>query len=290
MSDSRRHFLKTAALGVGAATVSTQMSGCALLKEFLAAAFKQPKVKIVKMDILSMALDTVKTEFTANITNPNPFGVSLAGFGYGLAIEGARFASGDQRKGVDIKAQGKSLTKFPVDIALGKTADAILAMLEKDKVRYDIDTQWRFQIPKVKRQIELPATFGGELPMPKIPQFSVSKFEVSNIDVLGGRVGFRMQSRVRNTNAFDIPIDSFAFDVKLNNRSVLNNKRVSGLALPKGKTKTVPLEFSVGLLDLGVTAAEIVQNPRVNWGLRTDLKSGALTLPFNNTGTLRLSA
>jgi LEA14-like dessication related protein len=280
----RDFFMSSAAAGLTLGPAS----GCALLQDLFNAAFKRPSVRVLRMKILDMKLDTVRTQFDTEIRNPNPFGVSLAGLAYGFSIEGNRFASGDVRKRINVKANGRSRTNFPVDVALGRTANAILAMLEKNEVGYKLDSEWRFKIPQIRRPIAIPVNFGGRLPMPKIPQLNVTSLQFTNVSLSG--LGVRVNTRVRNTNTFQLPIDGLDFDVKLNNRSVLRNKRVSGLRLDPGKTRSIPFDFEVGLVDLGLSAASIAQQPNLRWQVDAGVRSGVLNMPFSQNGTVRLRA
>jgi len=278
----RRDFV----FGAAAAGALLPTAGCATLLELLEGAFKRPDVNILSMNVLGMTLDTVKTEFKARVSNPNPFGLSLAGLKYAVKVDGRQVLDGNARNKLELKANGASTTTFPVNITLGKSAEVLLSLLQKNSLPYDLNSAFTFAIPQVNRNVTIPVAFGGVLPVPKLPLVTIKEFKFTNVSPAG--IGVRVVSSVKNTNKFEIPVDGFHFDVKLNNRNVLQNRAVRGLRVAAGKTKNVPLEFNVSPLDLGINAVEILQRPRINWAIDAGLKSGVLDMPFKKTGALRL--
>jgi LEA14-like dessication related protein len=280
----RRDVLKT----IGLASVALPSSGCATLLNLLRQVLQEPTVEITKMTLKDVSLTSITSQFVAKITNPNPFGFALDGLDYALSIGGARFASGNAPGGVKLKAEGSATTTFDVAFDLGKTASAILDLLNKKVVDYTIDTTFHFKAPKPAPQqsFAIPTSFSGSMPMPVVPQIEIKSFDVRNISLSG--VTFRVLSAVKNTNDFPIPIDQLGFDVKLGGRRVLSNKTVDGMNLGANKSSNVPVDFEVGLSALGLTALEIAQHPKLRWEVVSKLSSGKLAVPFTAKGDVKL--
>jgi LEA14-like dessication related protein len=290
MDMKRRDLLKI----MGTAGVLVPSTGCATLLNLLKQVMNEPTVEITKMSLKDVSLSSITTEFSALITNPNPFGFDLEGLDYALSIQGARFASGKTPGGVKLKPEGKATTKFEVGFDLGKTASAILDLIGKKVVDYTVDTTFHFQVPKIDQRVKvpqqsfaIPASYSGSLPMPAIPAFTVKNFDVQSISLSG--VKFRVTSNVMNPNSFSIPIDAFEFDVKLGGRNVLSNKTVDGLNLAAKKASNVGFDFNVSLVDIGITAVELAQRPNLKWEVASKIASGKLDLPFTNKGTVKLA-
>ena len=279
----RREFV----FGAAATAALWPTAGCATLLELLDGALQRPKIKILNMKILDTSLEKVKTQFNAQITNPNPFGLSLAGLKYAIDVDGREMVEGNAQYKIQLKAIGSSKTLFPVNFAFANTAKTLLSLLQKNTVDYKLNSSFSFQIPQLNRTVAVPVSFGGNLPVPSLPKISVSSFDFTKVSARG--IGVKILTRVTNNNAFSIPVDNLSFNVKLNQRSVLQNRAVNGLRVASGKTQSVPLEFSVNPLDIGLSALEILQRPQIKWGVDADLKSGLLKLPFAKSGALRLS-
>lgn len=277
----RRELLRTAAVLAAAAPAT----GCQTLLNLIRAGIRDPQVRITKMTLEDIALDRVTMLFDTVLKNPNPFGLRLAGLGYALKIDGDQLAKGDMKEGLSIKANGSSKLRFPLELTLGSTSRAIQSLLTKSEVGYGVDTVFRFAFQNQK--LAVPVTYEGTMPVPKIPLVEVRN--VGFTAVGPGGIGMRVLTRVRNMNSFALAIDAFRFKVELNGRSVLRNETVSGVRLASGQTRDVPIDFTFGLVDAGLSLASLAQRPTLQWKVATHLESGILKLPFEAGGRVRLA-
>jgi LEA14-like dessication related protein len=282
----RRELLRNGALVL----VAVPTSGCASLLQLIRSGIRDPEVRITKMKLADVALDTVKMIFTTEIKNPNPIGFSLAGLGYSLSVEGDRLARGNVDKGLKLKANGSSTMKFPVEFALGNTSKAILKLLELDEAAYAIDTKWKFGWKGAQGikggSVTIPVAFDGMFPVPKLPLVEVRSFEFTSIGP--GGLGISVTSKVKNPNRFTLPIDDFDFKVKLNGNTVLKNELIDGANIKAGKSKNVTVDFTVGLIEAGLTLASLATRPTLKWAVTTKVKAGILSAPFKHKGSVKL--
>lgn len=278
--------LKLGAVGL----VTVPSAGCATLLNLLRNGIRDPGIRITKMELKDVVLDRVTMLFHTELQNPNPIGFTLAGLGYGLEVEGDQLARGSVDEELTLKAKGTSRLKFPVEFALGKTATAILKLLELDEARYAIDTEWKLGFKGTKEfkggTLAIPVRHDGRFPVPKLPDVQIASVKFTSIGP--GGLGMRVSSRVKNPNRFALPVDDFRFKVKLNGNTVLSNKRISGANISAGRTKSVGLDFTFGLVEAGLTLASLVQKPTLDWIVETKVKSGKLVMPFDNNGRVRL--
>jgi LEA14-like dessication related protein len=268
----------------GAVAVASSASGCATLLDLLQGALKTPDVAIKGMKITKMSLSSVATRFDAEINNPNPFGIRLDGLDWGLKLGGKSFVDGLLPKGLELKARGKSDTQLDIAFDLGKTAQAILDLIESKIIDYEIETKSHFRVRTLK--LDVPANFKGKMPLPDVPNVQVKSFDLKNASASG--LNFRMLSRVSNPNSFELPIDGLSFDVKLGGRSVLLNKLVRGVRVAAKQTEEIPIDFQVELVQLGMSLIELASSPKVKWEVASEVMSGPLKLPFNQAGVLAL--
>ncbi len=278
----RRTLLRNSAVLLAAAP----LGGCQTLLNLLRTGLREPDVRITKMEMKEATLDRVTMMFHTAITNPNPIGLQLAGLGYALRVEGDQLARGNVDEDMKLKAKGKSTLRFPVEFALGETSRAILKLLKLSEADYGIDTAFKFRVPELGK-VSVPVTFEGKFPVPKIPRFDVRNVRFTSIGP--GGLGMRVTTSVKNTNRFDLPLDGFKFNFKLNGRSVLKNEAVAGMRLRAGQTRDIPLDFTFGLLDAGLTLASLASEPTLRWALDAKLDAGILNLPFDASGKIKLT-
>jgi LEA14-like dessication related protein len=277
----RRELLRTAAVLAAAAPAA----GCQTLLNLIRAGIRDPEVRITRMSLEDVQLDRVRMLFDTVLKNPNPFGLNLAGLGYAISIEGDELAKGNMNQGLNLKANGSSSMRFPVELTLGSTSKAILSLLTKNEVGYGIKSAFQFAFQGEK--LTVPVNFTGRFPVPKLPLVDVR--DVAFTAVGPGGIGMRVLTRMRNTNPFELPIDAFRFKIELNGRSVLRNEIVNAVRLASGQTRDVPLDFTFSLVDAGLSLASLAQRPTLQWKVLTNLESGILKVPFEAGGRVRLA-
>lgn len=278
----RRTLLRNAGLLAAAAP----LSGCQTLLNLIRTGLREPEVAITKMELKDVALDRVTMLFHTTLTNPNPVGLQLAGLGYALRVEGDQLARGDVDEDMKLRARGKSSLRFPVEFNLGKTSSAIMRLLKLDEADYGIDAAFRFRLPEIGK-LEVPVSFDGKFPVPKLPDVQVRNVRFTSIGP--GGLGMRLTTTVKNVNRFALPLDGFQFNFKLNGRTVLRNERVSGLTLKARQTRDIPLDFTFGLMEAGLTVASLASEPSLRWQVDGKLDAGVLDLPFDASGKIRLA-
>ncbi len=281
----RRELLRLAA-GVAAAGVVVPASGCATLCDLLGNFIKAPDLRIKKMDITKMTLTSISTKFLVDLINPNPFGFRLDGLDYLLRLDGMEVSKGRAPKGITLKPRGKAATELDLDFDLGRTTAAVLKLIEHRSIAYELQTVGKFF--GKQGGLDVPASFKGNMPMPIIPKLGIKSFAPTSAGP--GGIGFKVVAEVENTNGFDIPIDGFGFDVKLDGRRVLSNKSIKGVTLKSKKTSTVPFQFDVGLVEVGLSLAELASGRRLAYEVGSELKAGFLKLPFTHKGSVRVSS
>jgi LEA14-like dessication related protein len=266
---NRRHLLRASALGLVVVPPVATSTGCAALWEFLNQFIDAPRLAIRKMDITKMTMSSMKVKFFADIVNPNPFGFKLFGLDYLLKASGNQLAKGTAPQGIDLRPGGRAKTEFDLDFNLGRTAEAVLELVTKKVVPYELEAVGKFL--SKEGGVDVPVGFAGRLPMPKLPPISVRSFEPRGISASG--VDFRVVTAVKNENDFELPIDGFAFDVKIK----------------PGKTDDVAVDFKVGLPALGVSLAEAMSGKTMRYELGGLLVSDLLRMPLKEAGSFRLT-
>lgn len=282
---NRRQLLRASALGLVVVPPLVTSTGCAALWQFLNQFIDAPTMKIRKMDILKMTMSSMKVKFFADIANPNPFGFRLFGLDYALKAAGNQLAKGRAPQGIDLRAGARAKTELDLDFDLGRTAEAVLELVSKRVVPYELEAVGKFL--SKEGGVDVPVGFSGRLPMPKMPPINVRSFEPKGISASG--VNFRVVTNVKNENDFELPIDGFSFDIKVDGRQVVNNKSARGLRIKPGRSDDVPLDFKVGLGALGVSLAEAAAGKTMRWEIGGLLISDKFRMPMRDAGTFRLT-
>ncbi|MBN2361603.1 MAG: LEA type 2 family protein [Deltaproteobacteria bacterium] len=258
-------------------------TSCALLRQIFSNV-KLPQVKVTRVDPELKSLTNAVLHFKLSIKNPNPIGLQLEGVRYTLDVEGREVGRGSTRKGLKLKASGSSQTAIDLDVPLLKVAASLIDLLNKGAANYKGELALAFETPV--GPIEVPITHKGNMPLPKKPPIAISKVRVGRIDLNGAQLIF--DTKVDNPNPFQMPIDKLQMAVKINNRSLAGVSAPSGLMMQPGQPVTVPLTLNVSPSSIGLSAAEFLRRPSLNYAADLVFASGPLSLPVKQSGKFSL--
>ena len=124
------------------------MSACASLPESLISA---PSVKLSNVQVVGLGFKTQTFLLSFDVANPNPFPLPVSNVGYGVKLDGQRFASGETVSKFTIPADGDASFAISVDLNLLQTAPQLLSVV-RDGTRQDIS-------------YELEGRFGVDIPL-----------------------------------------------------------------------------------------------------------------------------
>ena len=260
------------------------LSSCAALNEAARRVVQEPTVRVLRAEILNTTLQQIDTRFVVELSNPNAFGLQLAGIEYSVDVEGDRFVEGETQGDVRLEPLGTSTATVDVNFPLATATRPLLEVLKAGEIAYVFNGL--FRVGTSDYNVALPARFEGVYDVPAIPTVTVADIKFPKLDASGLTV--EMTARVGNNNAFDIPLDELKVNLWFAGRQVFSNKAIEGMTLSAGELTDVPLGFTLNLAELGMTLAALLQKPELSYKLELSLISGQTVLPFERSGTQQL--
>lgn len=257
--------------------------GCAFLQQ-LFSNIKWPQVKVTSVKPELKDIGNAVLIFNLRIDNPNPVGLQLDGVRYTLGIEGRTVAEGTTRKKLRLKPSGASATAIAVQVKLVNVANSLVELLSKRSVAYQGKLALGIATPV--GEIEVPVAHSGNLPLPQTPPLVLESLQVTRIDLSG--LTLTANVKVHNPNPFKMPVDALKLSLNLNNRQVAGVSAPPGLTMQPGQPLRVPLNITVSPVAIGLSAAQLLQHPSLNYAASMELATGPLKLPAQASGQLRL--
>jgi len=98
-----------------------------------------PTVKVHKVEMGSFNLSGGTATFILNIQNPNRFPIPLAGFDYGLSLNGTPVARGKKEQRVTIPSGGSQKVTVPLSLSFTNMMNLIPGLLRNRSVDYQLD-------------------------------------------------------------------------------------------------------------------------------------------------------
>jgi len=123
------------------------LSACASLPESLVST---PSVKLSNVQVVGLGFRTQTFLLSFDVANPNPFPLPVSNVGYGVRLDGQRFASGETASKFTIPADGNASFAISVDLNLLQTAPQLLSIVRdgtRQEVSYELEGRFGVDIP-----------------------------------------------------------------------------------------------------------------------------------------------
>lgn len=136
------------------------LAGCAGIENVV----ERPNVRLTDAGVTGLSLLGADLVFEFEVDNPNTFGLSLAGFGYDLAINGEPFIDGDRAERLRLEPRSEATVELPVSVRFADLYRAFRGLRGQDEASYRLDAEFRFEVP-VAGIVRVPVTEEGDLPL-----------------------------------------------------------------------------------------------------------------------------
>lgn len=135
------------------------LSGCSSFGNLV----ERPDVDLVAVDILGLTLTTAELAFDFQVRNPNRSALVLDEIRYHLRVDGRPLADESHGDRIEIPGLGRGNVRLPVTVRYTDLARALGELFEKDNASYDLQADFRFDLPIVGG-VTVPLREKGELP------------------------------------------------------------------------------------------------------------------------------
>lgn len=114
--------------------LALMLSACASLPQNLVSS---PNVELSDVQVLGLGFKSQTFLLSFDVANPNSFPLPIRNVGYGIRLDGLRFASGETTSDFTVPAGGDAQFAISVELNLLQTAPQLLAVV-REGVRGDI--------------------------------------------------------------------------------------------------------------------------------------------------------
>lgn len=264
----------------GTIAVILATTGCAQVKDLVGRAFERPTLSFQSVSIEGFDLQGVTVSLHYRIDNPNAVGLSLAKLGYALDVEGHRAVAGELPTGVRIPARGIAPLVIPVRIVYLELPQALGAVFTRTEVGYRVSGHAGIDTPI--GIIDFPFEHQGRAPVPKPPALSIDSARITSTSVT--RVGLALKLRVRNGNAFVLPVSSFQYNLSIAGAPVVSAGNCSVARIPAGGNTLVELPLTIDTFSAARAAAAALSGQPMDVSFKGTAGYGSAHLPLEMLG------
>jgi LEA14-like dessication related protein len=122
------------------------LSGCSALGMV---GIEEPDVRLMGVDVGSLALDSAELLFDFEIDNPNAQRLLLDGVAYRLNLEGERVLDGRRGQRLEIAARDESRVTLPMIVRYDDLARALRTLRRQESPSYELQADFEFDAPLV---------------------------------------------------------------------------------------------------------------------------------------------
>lgn len=259
------------------------LPGCAALSRLLGGVLKKPTLAFDHASVKTVSLDGLTLDTVWRVDNPNGFGLDLARFDYGFAVDGHPLAKGSAPNGIHLVADGRAMVTLPLRLRFQDVSATVLDLLHRTDLPYQVKGTFGFDTPM--GEVDVPFHHGGKLPLPRLPGVRIVSARVASLSLTGARIDLRVA--VSNPNAFPMRIDRFAYQARVAGNGVGGGVAKPGV-LPASGAQTIDLPISVSFVSGGRAVYDALQSGRLNLGVKGSLDAGAVHLPLDVSRTVNL--
>ncbi len=251
-------------------------SGCAVLGEFLRAAFVQPSFTFKTVSLSDISLGGLNLDTVWELANPNDVGISLASVDYALFVENKQVVAGTPTNGLQISPRGSSELHFPANIKFADIAAVAETFLNKDNASWRAEGKLGIQTPI--GVIQLPIAQEGLFEVPKIPTVVFGKPKVVQMSLSAASVEFPLT--ITNKNTYALPVSGLKGTIGISGQNI-GTLSTGNLGAFEGKgTKSISIPLQINILAAAGVVMSALRGGNAQLNLNAQIQSGAESLPL----------
>lgn len=264
--------------------VAALLPGCETVKTVVETAPK-PSARIVGANLRNLTFEKVDLVFDVEVSNPYAVALPLAGLAYSISSGERAIVRGNVKPSGSIPARGSQIIQLPALVNFAAVTKVLGGVRPGSVLPYRADLTLSVNAP-ILGPVDLPLSDSGDLPIPAMPQISLTSFDISRLSLDQVKANAKIQ--LRNTNAFAVDLSKVELNLSLGEQEIARTGFANSAKLAPGNAVTiyVPLTFSPRAL--GAELFNLLRGDRaaysVSGSLETGTPFGPLSLPFKASG------
>jgi LEA14-like dessication related protein len=288
---NNNRFSTAAAIAITTAVLL--VGGCESLRDAVEV-MRKPEVRIAATEIEALSFTGLTLRFDVEIKNPNPIGISLAGFDYELQIEDNPFVNGQVQERVTVAARERSMIiPLPVELGFEEISQTFSALQGKEEAAYRLSSGFIFELPVLGR-VRIPVRIDGSFPILRPPRLQVVNLRLNEISLSGASLALDLE--LINRNSFKVFVESLEYRFQVDGRDWASGMRRESVRISENDRAglTIPVDLDFGALGAGVYRM-ILAGGSVQYAFKANVDVGtslralkAASLPFELSGQLKI--
>ena len=219
-----------------------------------------PQVSVADVKLNSLSFSGAELGFVLDVKNPNPVGVSLAGFDYDFLVEGASLLSGKKEEKLQIPSRGEEKVELPVRLTFRDVFSAIKSLANQDSFSYELRSHLRFDLPVVGR-VSVPVKKSGALPVLQLPAISLEGLKVKNLSFSG--LDAVLKVKVKNPSGISLLLQKLDYSLAVAGKNWIQSALAGGGSqqkIPPKGSNVLEIPLHLNLMSIGTSLYSALKN------------------------------
>jgi LEA14-like dessication related protein len=209
--------------------------------------FREPSLSLASVEIRGIDFTGADLVCHVNVDNPNAFTIPFPQIDWELFVNAHSFVSGAVSSDGFIKARQNTVVDVPVSVTWEGLYNTFQSLKNAGDAEYRIDLAAAFDIPVIGGKT-WNLSWGGKIPLPKIPALSFKGIRVKNLSL--AKIEFELELEAENRNGFAMKVEELECSFAVNNTPWVKSQVSPGTVLEPGKKTLVPVTFSLDSLSM----------------------------------------
>lgn len=257
--------------------VVSMTGGCKILKSLV----RSPSIQLDTVVLKGTSLFQGDLEFTFNITNPNPIGITVDSMTYQLSIDGKKTMEGSSTQGIALFAMATKSITVPLTVNYMESVDSLLDFFKKDSITYEVAGTFKigaFTVPFSHKDV---------IALPKPPTVQVKGVSIRSMTFTGARLALELEITRQTPGRIDLK--KITYSIVLGGLKLFDGKSENFSMAEDTKTQTITVPLTVDFITLGNSAVSLFTKGNIDYELIGDMefdipKVGVKNFPFKKTG------
>jgi LEA14-like dessication related protein len=264
------------------------LAGCESMNDLLKSAPK-PTARVTGASLKGLTLEKVDLVFDVDIANPYDVSLPLTELGYSVSSGGQKLFEGSVQPSGAIPARGSKVIQVPASLKFSSVMAALKGVRPGSVVPYRADFNFGIDAPVVGR-MNLPLSHSGEVPIPAVPDVTVTAFDVDSLTF--DKVQATAKLNVKNTNQFALDLSKLGLNLSLGGKEVSRTQLAQSASLGPGQTASVEVPLSFSPRAFGAGMLNLLSGGDASYAISGSLEAGTrfgpLSLPFSHKGNTNI--
>lgn len=269
------------------------ITSCATVQNFLQSTFQKPTVSFESARISRLSFETIDFLFNLKISNPNPVGISLAGFDYNFQLNENAFVKGEQTKGMDIESNDESTVQIPVSLTFSDIYRTFSSLKNQDSTTYHMACGFSFNLP-VLGMTRIPVSKSGTLPLLKLPEIRIQSLTLEKLSIV--EVDLNLSVEIDNPNGFAFFINAMDYHFDVDGITWLKGISNKNMQIGSKQSNVIDLPISLNLLQIGSSVKDVIAEGKpLSYDFSGNIELGTtvpllekVKLPFKKNGEISI--